>query len=79
MASSAKPQTVLGIDIGGTGIKGAPVDLATGKRQIVNAISVGDPAGVTAITNMRITRDGKSYAYSYARDLSGLYLVEGVH
>lgn len=55
------------------------IDLATGKRQIVNAISVGDPAGVTAITNMRITRDGKSYAYSYARDLSGLYLVEGVH
>ena len=31
MSSSAKPETVLGVDIGGTGIKGAPVDLATGK------------------------------------------------
>jgi len=31
MTSPAKPATLLGVDIGGTGIKGAPVDLATGK------------------------------------------------
>ncbi len=54
------------------------IDLATGKRQTVNSVSVSDPAGVTAIVNMRITPDGKAYAYSYNRELSDLYLVEGV-
>ncbi len=54
------------------------IDLATGKRQIVNAIPVGS-SWRHRNHHMRITRDGKSYAYSYARDLSGLYLVEGVH
>jgi len=44
----------------------------------VNSVSVSDPAGVTAIVNMRITPDGKVYAYSYNRELSDLYLVEGV-
>ena len=31
MTATTKPVVMLGIDIGGTGIKGAPVDLATGK------------------------------------------------
>ena len=31
MPSRARPKTFLGVDIGGTGIKGAPVDLASGK------------------------------------------------
>ena len=31
MTATTKPAVMLGIDIGGTGIKGAPVDLATGK------------------------------------------------
>jgi len=55
------------------------IDLGTGKRQLVNTITVTDPAGVTGILNMRLTPDGKSYAYSYARELSDLYLVENVH
>ena len=54
------------------------IELATGKRQIVNTVSVSDPAGVTAVVNMRITPDGKAYAYSYNRELSDLYLVAGV-
>jgi Tol biopolymer transport system component len=54
------------------------IDLATGKRQLLNTIFVSDPAGVTAIGNVRMTPDGKSYAFSYSRELSDLYLVEGV-
>jgi len=54
------------------------IELATGKRQIVNSVSVSDAADVTAIVNMRITPDGKAYAYSYNRELSGLYLVADV-
>jgi serine/threonine protein kinase len=59
----------------------APVyrlDVATGKRQLVMTLIVGDPAGATAISAVRMTPDGKAYAYSYSRDMSDLFLVEGV-
>jgi hypothetical protein len=59
----------------------APVyrlDVATGKRQLVMTIALGDPAGVTAVTDVRVTPDGKAYAYSYSRELSDLFLVEAV-
>jgi serine/threonine protein kinase len=54
------------------------LDLATGKRQLVMTLAVSDPSGVTAISAVRMTPDGKSYAYSYYRELSDLFLVEGV-
>jgi eukaryotic-like serine/threonine-protein kinase len=59
----------------------APVyrlDVATGRRQLVATLAVSDSAGVTAMANVRMTPDGKSYAYSYHRELSDLFLVEGV-
>ena len=37
-----------------------------------------DPAGVTAVLNVRMTPDGKSYAYSYNLELSDLFIVENV-
>ena len=40
-----------------------------------------DPAGVAHVNNTRfaISRDGKSYAYTYLRTVvSDLYLLEGV-
>ena len=53
MTSSAKPQTVLGVDIGGTGIKGAPVDLATGKlaaeRLRIDTPHPATPAAVAGV------------------------------
>jgi eukaryotic-like serine/threonine-protein kinase len=59
----------------------APVyrlDVATGKRQLVATLAVNDPAGLTTVGNVKMTPDGKSYAYSYGRALSDLFLVEGV-
>jgi len=59
----------------------APVyrlDVATGKRQLVATLAVNDPAGLSAIAYVRVTPDGKSYAYSYHRELSDLFLVEGL-
>jgi Tol biopolymer transport system component len=58
----------------------APVyrlDVATGKRDLVMTLAPGDSAGVTAIQNVRMTPDGKTYAYSYSRELSDLFIVEG--
>ncbi len=54
------------------------LDLATGKRQLVLTLAVSDPSGVTAITAVRTTPDGKAHAYSYYRELSDLFIVEGV-
>jgi hypothetical protein len=59
----------------------APVyrlDVASGKRELVTTLSPTDLAGVTAIQNVRFTPDGKSYAYSFSRELSDLFLVENV-
>ena len=55
------------------------IDLQTGKRELINTITVSDPAGVTSIQAVRITPDGKSYVYSYSREQSDLFVVEGVH
>ncbi len=38
------------------------LDLATGKRQLIRTLAPGDPAGVTAVLNVRMTADGKAYA-----------------
>jgi len=46
--------------------------------ELVATLFPGDSAGVTSLYNVRMTADGKSYAYSVARELSDLYLLEGV-
>jgi hypothetical protein len=54
------------------------IDLATGRRQLLTDLAPGDPAGLTAIVPVRITPDGRFFAYSYDRALSNLFLVSGV-
>jgi eukaryotic-like serine/threonine-protein kinase len=54
------------------------IDLTNGKRQLIDTFTPSDTAGVTTIVCVRMTPDGKSYAYSFSRELSDLFLVEGV-
>jgi eukaryotic-like serine/threonine-protein kinase len=54
------------------------LDLATGRRELWRTVSPADPAGVFSVTNFLVTADGRSYAYSFSRVLSDLYVVEGV-
>jgi Tol biopolymer transport system component len=54
------------------------LDLATGKRELVTTLAPGDSAGVTSVLNVRMTADGKTYAYSFLKEMSDLFLVEGV-
>jgi hypothetical protein len=54
------------------------VDIATGKRKVWKQIVPADAAGVDNVGNILFTPDMKSYVYSYTRDLSDLYLVEGL-
>jgi hypothetical protein len=54
------------------------LELATGKRELITTLAPSDVAGVTTIVNVRMTADGKSYGYSFSRELSDLLLVDGV-
>jgi Tol biopolymer transport system component len=54
------------------------VEIATGERQVFKQASPPDLAGVEDVTGMRITRDGRGYAYSYSTVLSDLYVVDGL-
>ncbi len=63
--------------------RGVPVkvfllDAATGRRELWKEILPADSAGVTPIGGVRMTADGKSYAYSFMRVLAELFLVDGI-
>ncbi len=54
------------------------VDIVSGKRELFKTISPPDLAGVEDITNLQITRDGRSYAYTCPTFLSDLYVIDGL-
>ncbi|MDL2717229.1 MAG: WD40 repeat domain-containing serine/threonine protein kinase [Acidobacteriota bacterium] len=58
-------------------------DLTTGKRKFWKELGPADTTGVTSLSvdslfRVIVTPDGKSYAYSFMRDLSQLFLVTGL-
>ncbi len=54
------------------------IDLATGRREPWKEIVPGDTAGLQSIPSIRLSADGKAYAYSGIRILSDLYVVGGM-
>ena len=54
------------------------ISLDSGRREEIRQISPSDPAGVQAIVNVHFSADAKSYAYSYMRSLSDLWVVDGL-
>jgi WD40 repeat protein len=54
------------------------LDIETGSRKPLIELMPGDPTGVTFIRPPHFTGDGASYAYSFSRRLSELYLVKGL-
>ncbi|HEX5717767.1 MAG TPA: hypothetical protein VF179_16530, partial [Thermoanaerobaculia bacterium] len=62
---------------------GAPVrvfrlDLTNGNKEPWLETRPPDPTGIYTYVSFMLTPDGKSYAYTYGRVLSQLYLVEGL-
>ncbi len=53
-------------------------DLLTGQKQLWKELAPAERAGVYNIGILSVTPDGRWYAYSYVRDLSDLYMVEGL-
>ncbi len=54
------------------------LDLGTGRRELLHELVPPDPAGVGRLPYLAVSADGKSYAYSFIRNLSELYLIEGL-
>jgi Tol biopolymer transport system component len=54
------------------------LDLGTGERLILREIRPSDPAGVLATSTPVVTPDGERYAYTLMRQLTDLFVVEGL-
>jgi hypothetical protein len=53
------------------------IQVETGERRLWKTLAPIDPIGVNSITGVTVADDEVSYAYSYRRVLSELYLAEG--
>jgi eukaryotic-like serine/threonine-protein kinase len=59
----------------------APVDaleLRTGKRTHLLNLQPPDPVGISGVHGLMLAVDGSAYAYNVVRQLSELYLIEGL-
>ncbi|PYQ55807.1 MAG: hypothetical protein DMF78_00935 [Acidobacteria bacterium] len=54
------------------------LDVRTGRREPWKQILPPDPAGILGFPSFVLTPDQRSYAYSYARQLSELFAAEGL-
>ena len=54
------------------------LDLATGQAEPYKDLVPADPTGIVDVFGTHVTRDGRSWAFSYGRKLSDLYVVEGL-
>jgi Tol biopolymer transport system component len=51
------------------------VNVEDGRKELVTELYPADTTGVRSIAVAQITQDGRTFAYSYAQDVSDLYLV----
>ena len=54
------------------------VDIATGRRRLLRDLTPADPAGAETPVSIAMGRDGQSYTYTFFRNISDLYVVDGL-
>jgi hypothetical protein len=54
------------------------LELATGRRTPLFELTPPDPVGISGIEAAMLALDGSAYAYNVIRQLSELYLIEGL-
>jgi hypothetical protein len=54
------------------------VDVRRGRAQLSMTLAPADPVGIEGLGPVVVARDGRSYCYTYDRQLRDLYLVEGL-
>ncbi len=55
------------------------LNLSSGKRQLVKTLEMRDPTGGFGVIRVLTTPDGQYFAYGTLRQLSELYLLQGLH
>jgi hypothetical protein len=78
IAWSDDGRSVFMADMGAVGSRISQVDVATGTRTPWKTLLPSDSAGVTTVRFVRMRHDGRSYAYSYVRRLSQLFIISGL-
>ena len=73
---SEDDNVVLLIEPSGAGATIVEHDLTTGERRIRKEVRAADEAGIT-LFDLKLARDGETYAYSANRFLTDLFLLEG--
>jgi len=58
-------------------LKISRLDVSTGRRESWREVKTPDPVGV-GITKVVMTPDGQSFAYSFQRDITTLFLIGGL-
>jgi Tol biopolymer transport system component/tRNA A-37 threonylcarbamoyl transferase component Bud32 len=53
------------------------LDISTGRKELLRELKTPDPVGV-AISKVVMTPDGESFAYSFQRDITTLFLIGGL-
>jgi len=76
--SGANSRYVIGSEKIGVPLQLFRYDTATGEKKPWKNLVPADQAGVYIINMFDVTPDEKYYAYSYVRDLSDVYQVEGL-
>jgi eukaryotic-like serine/threonine-protein kinase len=75
---SSDSKAVYVASVGETAVNVYRVEIYTGKRTPFTILLPSDKAGLTYIWLCCVTPDGKFYAYSYNRQISELFIVEGL-
>jgi serine/threonine protein kinase/Tol biopolymer transport system component len=73
---SSSPQRLFVANLTQIPTKVYRLNIASGQRELWLSLSPQDRTGLHSISYLRMTSDGKSYAYSYERFLSDLYLMD---
>jgi len=71
-------RTLFYLESGEIPAKAYRYDVVSGRKELWKEFAPADTSGLSGITRLVVTPDGKTYAYSYLRILSYLQLVDGM-
>ena len=75
---SADGQAVRVADMASLPVRIYEVNVRTGERKLLHEIAPRDGVGVYGLSRIALSRDGRSYAYSYEQFLSDLWVASGL-
>jgi hypothetical protein len=75
---SEDSKAVYGYDAGELPVRVYKVDIATGRKTVLQELRPAAPAGVVNVAPLVVNHDATRFAYSYYEVLSVLYVISGI-